>query len=212
MGNALAKSATELRETAFIRTYLRTFDGAGSAKAVGYAVAGASVRASELLTRPTVQEAITKALERGFGVSKGAIAEELAAIAFMDPGDYASWDNTGVRVTDSKLLTKRQRLAVASVEDRSVILEKDGERIIKRDVRVKFADKLGAIEKLAKVLGLLKDREGQEAGNSVTFVIEGLGENQRATVTQQAKPRQIEARAIDVTPPDPAGAAKLVTD
>lgn len=216
MGNAVAKSSVEIREAAFLRHYLRTFDGQASAIAAGFAKGSAAVNACRVLTRPTVQEAIAKALAIGYGVSKGSVAEEIAAIAFQKPGDYVEWDNNGVRITDSRALTDRQKLAVAGVEDRSVVLRsKDGEAtIVKRDIRVKFNDKLGALRDLAKVLGFLKEREAQEAGNSVVFVIEGLGDGQRATITQQPQPRIIDAKAVDVTPPppDPASAGKLVID
>lgn len=139
----------------FVTEYLRDLHGKGAAVRAGYAETSAHVAASRLLKQPVVRQAIAEALDARFAITKLEIIEELAAIAFHDVGDYLNWTETELSVTPSSQLTRTQLKAIASVRQRNTARGPQ--------LEVRFADKLRALELLARILGLLeppKKREG----------------------------------------------------
>jgi phage terminase small subunit len=87
------------------------------------------------------------------------IVGEYVKIAFADAGDYFDWGPNGVTVKDKSELTPEQRSAVAEVSQ--TVTEKGG------TIRVKLHDKLNALEKLGKHLGMFIDKHevaGKDGG------------------------------------------------
>lgn len=83
-----------------------------------------------------------------FKVDATKVIETLAACAFYDPADYFEWDQDEVKIVSSNHLTPAQRLAITGV------VQKKGQT---RSIEVKMADRLMALEKLGKHLGLFND-------------------------------------------------------
>jgi len=109
-------------------------------------------------------------------VSAADVTEALANMAFVDIGDLVDWDEEGrVQFTPSRKLTRVQRSAVKKVTHvRRTIPQKNAEPIIEETVALELESKKGALDSLAKILGMFKEtiditlihRLGQEWGLS----------------------------------------------
>lgn len=130
-----------LRQRRFVGEYLVDLAAAKAAIRVGYAPGSAHVTASRLMRRPAIREAIQAEFEKRFGVTKATIAAELAAVAFNNVGDVVSWSDTGLHLRPSSTL---QCKAVAAVRQTKSMIE------------VRFADRLRALEILARLLGFFE--------------------------------------------------------
>ena len=78
-------------------------------------------------------------------VSREQIASELARVGFASLGDVATWGPEGLRVRDSETLDPGTLAAVSEVVE---VQTEHG-----HSVRVKMADKVGALVKLSALLG-----------------------------------------------------------
>lgn len=148
----------------FVAEYLHDLHGGRAAARAGYAEGSAHVAASRLLRRSEIRKAIQAELEARFSITKLSVIEELAAIAFHDPGDYFSWTESKLDVRPSDELSPLQMKAVGSVRQ---VNGRCGPRI-----EIQLVDKLRALELLARILGLLDPRAPAGPVGNVRFVIE----------------------------------------
>jgi phage terminase small subunit len=173
-----------------------------AARRAGYSKNSAKQIASENLTKPDVMMAIEEAFASLGGITRIRIVDELGAIAFADIGDFVDWDNqtehiaadlskrmdhavepeTGktstekVRVITNRVvlkpshkLTREQRRAVAKVaQDRY------------GNIRMEMHDKLGALNSLARALGMFQD--------TTAHVEQPNPANLRATIIYEGRP------------------------
>src|SRR5688572_13977395 len=111
------------------------------------------VKASELLKHGKVAGRIKELQathQKRHDITVDRIVGEYVKIAFADAGDYFDWGPDGVTVKPKSDLTPEQRSVVAEVSQ--TVTEKGG------TIRVKFHDKLNALEKLGKHLGMFIDK------------------------------------------------------
>lgn len=92
-------------------------------------------------------------------ISKERVLGELAAIAFACAGDYLQVQSGVLEVTDTQQLTASQQAAIAAVEKGS------------GGVKVKFYDKLKALELLGKALGLFEGGAAEQQENNLLEAI-----------------------------------------
>ncbi len=156
---------------------------------------------SNVLDRPHVREALAEYYEEMMdehAITAGAVLGEIAKIAFSNIDDFIRDDfsidqerpSRGVMAAVKKVKVKRRRQVIADTQ-----LEFEVE-----DVEIETYDKLAALDKLARHLGLFKD----------TIKIEGdLAERltrayQRADIeppqSAEAEPSAPPLPMIDVTP------------
>jgi phage terminase small subunit len=83
-------------------------------------------------------------------VTVDKVVTELAKIAFCNADDYFAWGERGVTLKNSEDLTRDIKAAVAEASETTT---KEGGTI-----RIKLHDKLGALEKLGKHLGMFIER------------------------------------------------------
>ena len=138
----------------FVEEYLIDLTGNGTQAAIraGYAPHSARITASYLLTRPNIQAALAQRqqeLRDSAAVTPERVIQEYARLAFADMADYVSWDGLAVRAIDSAKLREGATRAVAEVTE--TITDKG------RTFRFKLHDKKGALDSLAKHLGLFPE-------------------------------------------------------
>jgi len=145
------------QQQVFIDEYIIDFNGTRAAEAAKYSKKTARVKASQLLTKVNIQEAIQKALKKRqerTQITADKVLNEYAKIAFSNIGDYAAWsktkepssdvEETGVSLIDSDKIERDKLAAVESVAE-----TKDG-------LKIKLHNKLGALDALARHLGIDK--------------------------------------------------------
>jgi phage terminase small subunit len=147
---------------AFVNEYMLTFNGKQSAITVGYAPASAAVQASRLLTNDNVIAALAERRDlatQEAGVTKAMVVRELAKIAFSDVRnvlgeggalkDPSEWDDDTAGSVSS--------LEIVSAGDMATIH------------KLKTYDKVAALDKLARHLGLFEDGGGTKPNIQFNF-------------------------------------------
>jgi len=141
----------------FAEEYPIDLNATQAAIRAGYSEKTADRQGSRLLSIVEVQEAIEKQLDarsRRTEITQDRVLEEFARIGFHNAGDFFTWGPDGVVVIDSATLTPEQ---MAVVQEVSETVTKDGGTI-----KIKLADKLSALEKIGRHLGMFKDAEGNQ--------------------------------------------------
>jgi phage terminase small subunit len=154
------------RQRRFVEEYVVDLNGTQAAIRAGYSRSGASVEGSRLLANPKIQAAVAAAQEersKRTGITADWVLQRLAAFASVDIRNVVSWGEAvpvrdpetgeesitnGVAIVDSKDLDPLTAAAITEVSQ-----TRTGE------IRVKLVDKLAALEKIGKHLGMFVDRK-----------------------------------------------------
>ena len=92
--------------------------------------------------------------------------KELALIGFANAGDYFDWGPDGISIKDKDDLTPERQAVVAEVSQTKT--EKGG------TIRVKLHDKLAALEKIGRHLGMFTDKIDAKVAGSIIVVDTGI--------------------------------------
>lgn len=149
-------SALTPKQEKFTTAYIET-GNASEAYRQSYDAAGMSTNsvhreAHALLENPKVAarlDELQAAHQKRHEATVDRLVKELSLIAFADAGEFFEWGPDGVTVRDKAVLTAEQRRVVSEVSQ--TVTEAGG------TIRVKLHDKLAAIDKLGKHLGMFKD-------------------------------------------------------
>jgi phage terminase small subunit len=172
MGDGLKTKLTP-RERCFVDEYLVDLNGTRAAVRAGYTEASARTTASELLTKPDISAAVSKALEQRSRRTKlraDKVIRELERLAFSDIADAMEWGTKtiqtisgeereyhGIWLKESKDIPASIRVAIKEVSE---VRGKDGLLTTK----IQFHDKIRPLELLGKHLGVFPRYEkGTEA-------------------------------------------------
>lgn len=167
------------KQERFCREYIIDLNATQAAIRAGYSARSANSMAARLIVKDSIQKKIRELQsERAakLEVSAEAVVKELARLAFFDPGTVVRVLAGGVlEITPTDQLTDDQRRAVAAVS------QSDG------STRIRFADKLRALELLGKHLGLFVERQEvvskvslvEEMSDEELLVIAGFRKNER---------------------------------
>jgi len=102
-------------------------------------------------------------------VTKQAVLEELAAIGFARATDCLQIKNGSLELADTDALPSHLQAAIASVERSS------------GGLKVKFYDKLKALELLGKLLGMFEGGMPEQQENNLLEAIVGASREEVAT-------------------------------
>lgn len=115
-------------------------------------------RAQEMLMLPQVQEEIRRRrneMSAAYSVDEPRIVAEMARIAFTSPGDLIQVDDDGSVEMDLRLMTPDHRACISEfVSDTTY--GRHGAKTVR--TRVKFASKQSALDSLARIMGMFKDK------------------------------------------------------
>jgi phage terminase small subunit len=134
----------------FVDEYLIDLNATQAAIRAGYSVRSADEYAVQLLRKTQVQEAVGKAKaerSRRTRIHADNVLEELSVLAFAHMGQYATWHDDSVSLTDSSEVDPR---AVAEVHQKA---SRNG-----ISISIKLHDKLGALKLLMQHLGMLTEQ------------------------------------------------------
>ena len=140
------------KQQRFIEEYLIDLNATQAARRAGYSEKTARNIACENLAKPDIQEAIAQAMAKRAErtqVTADRVVEEFAKIGFANSCDFFDWGPDGITVKGKADLTPEQQAAVAEVSQTTT---KDG-----GTVKIKLHDKRGALDSLARHLGMFKD-------------------------------------------------------
>lgn len=146
------------RERRFVEEYLIDLNAKEAAirAGLGKTPKSASEIACRLRRKRHVAEAIGKLMNERTGTTGSRVIEELGHLAFSDFTAFAKIENGCLIVTDTNQLTEAQRACIAEVS------ETIGEH--GRTIKIRLHDKLSAIDKLAKVLNMYKEKPADPRG------------------------------------------------
>lgn len=145
------------KEELFANRYIVDFNGAAAARDVGYSEHSAKEIAAELLTKPHVQRRIKEIqlqLSQKYGDLAQRVIDELIKVGFSNIQDYIV---AGNNITDLTGIDSHKAGAVASIK-KSVTTFGDGEgnEGKKEIVEFKLWDKMAALDKIGKHLGIFE--------------------------------------------------------
>lgn len=119
--------------------------------------------ASKLAGKPEVQDRVQEITGRAAeaaGVTVEAILAELSRVGFANMLDYMTIGADGQPTLDFSKLSREQASVISelTVETRSTLQEEGEDPGQVQKVRFKLVDKLSALDKLGRHVGLFKDR------------------------------------------------------
>jgi len=143
------------KQSRFVEEYLIDLNGKQAAVRAGYSAKSAEAQASRLLRNTAVQAALGEAMQarsQRTEVTADRVVAELAKLAFADMRDY--WPRPGETIDLHRLDEDR----TAAVEEISISETVDRAGVLHRRTRLKLHDKKGALDSLARHLGMFVDR------------------------------------------------------
>lgn len=169
------------KQERFVAEYLIDLNATQAAIRAGYSAKTAYSIGDENLSKPEIAAAIAAAqakLAKRAEITAEMIVAEMAKIGFANMADYMKATEQGDPYLDFSGLTRDQAAALGEV---TVEDYKEGRGQDARDVkRVKFKlhDKLSALEKIGRHLGMFKDRLGLENPDGTPLEL-GAGNNRQ---------------------------------
>ena len=145
--------ALTAKQKAFVAEYLIDLNATQAAIRAGYAEKTAYSQGQRLLKHVEIQAAIQKAQanrEKRTEITQDRVLAELAKLGFSDMRQFTAWGPGGVGLKSSDELTDEEAACVAEVSE--TVTQAGG------TVRFKLHDKKGALELLARHLGMLNDK------------------------------------------------------
>lgn len=147
----------------FVEEYLVDLNGKQAAIRAGYAPKSAEVQASQLLRKPKVKAAVDAAIaarsQRAL-VTVDEVLREMKRLALADVGD--AFDAKG-RLKPLAEMSADVRRSISGLEVEQLFDGSGKDKYHQGDlVKVKFWDKKGALDSLAKHLGMFIERHEHE--------------------------------------------------
>ena len=170
------------RQARFVVEYCVSLNATSAAIKAGYSEKGADSWGSQLLSNPKVCAEIAKKMGKvcnKLEISAQRVLEEIAKLAFYDPGDFFQDDGSlkGIKELDSDT-----RRAIAGLEVSELFEGKDvpdgpqQKTIYGLLKKVKLSDKRAALELLGKYLKLFTDKQEIAHSGTVNLQVRTLND------------------------------------
>lgn len=163
------------KQRRFVDEYLVDLNATQAAVRAGYSGRTANSTGPRLLKNPAVAGAVAERQERisnHLFVTAERVVLEYAHLAFADMRDYMHFAENGDVLLDWSTMPEDATKAIVEVTQ-DVYNEGRGnaQREVKR-TKFKLHDKRGALDALAKHLGLFRERSGEDAETVIKSVID----------------------------------------
>lgn len=165
------------KQDRFCREYLIDLNATQAAIRSGYSARTAESQGSTLLRNPKVsqrvQELQNKKAEK-LDVTVDRVLAEYAKIAFFDPSKIFKSDKHGDPYIDVADMKGDDWSGVSSIQSEDYLDGRGEDAREVKKVKVTLADKKGALDSLAKHLGMFKDKESSPANINVSIEASGV--------------------------------------
>ena len=201
------KNGLTKQHHAFVREYIRDYNGYAAAVRAKYSARSARSQASILLTKQNIQEAIgreEKKLQNRFYATKEKILRELNIIGFSDIADYVNVDAEGtVSVKAFDQLPLALSRAIKSVKEKKKKMQVGEDNIYVTDIQTEFVlhDKIAALLAAGKELCMFKERHELTGKDGGPIKVEDITDEQLLLIIARAGGhRTTKAKAIKGKP------------
>ena len=166
------------RERLFVAEYLVDLNATQAATRAGFSGHRPDVYAVRLMKKPAVLIAIKRGMERReqrTNITADRVLREYEKIAFANAGDFMDWDETRVTLVPRSELTDDDCAAISEIAE------------TKAGRRVKLHDKLGALDSIARHLGMFNDKLQLGADKSLLDVLNAIDGKTRGIPRKQGQ-------------------------
>jgi len=150
----------------FCQEYVIDLNGKQAAIRAGYKSRSAEVKASQLLTYPGVKAEIAKlqtAIAERCRITSDMVVQELAKVGFHNIQDFIDEKNG---IVNLKNIKRNTAAAVESIK----VTEIGKGKTAKKKIELKLHDKVGALEKLGRHLGIF-EKDNSQQNKKVTIKV-----------------------------------------
>lgn len=160
------------KQQAFVLEYLKDTNATQAAIRAGYSERTAPQQGPRLLENVGVAAAISASMAKRakrVEVSADRILQELTRIAFADVRNLFVWDEERACYVPSRELTDDEAAAIQSVKSKTTrFTSEDGTEKQEIHLELKTYDKLSALEKIMKHLGMFIERSEHSEVRDIT--------------------------------------------
>lgn len=157
------KRSLTAKQAAFVAEYLVDLNATQAAIRAGYSAANADKIGSQLLGKTRIAESIQDAMQRRESrteITQDRVLQEYAKLAFLDPRRF--YDATGNLIDIPNLPAD----VAAAISGMDIAVEKagsdeSGNPVFAQVRKIKLADKKGALDSVARHLGMFNDKISQ---------------------------------------------------
>lgn len=158
------KSKLSPKQLRFCQEYVIDNNGTKAAIRAGYSQSTAKEQASRMLTKVNIKKLVKK-LKNGIANNNNITAEmvrdELAKCGFSNLQDYITDENS---ILDLSKIPRDQAAALQAIKVTETITIVDKKPVTRRETSFKLSDKIAALEKLGRHLGIFeKDNKQKES-------------------------------------------------
>jgi phage terminase small subunit len=167
------KGRLTAQQQRFVDEYLVDLNGTQAAIRAGYSAKTAQEQSSRLLSNVMVAAAVTAgqaARAKRVGITADRVLRELARVGFSDVTNYEFGGARGVVLSNGSPKTAMR--AVSSIKQRTRTVEIGEATVVTQEVEFKLWDKVSALEKMGRHLGMFGDDKLPAVGLTIRVVRE----------------------------------------
>jgi phage terminase small subunit len=179
------------KQARFVEEYLVDLNATQAYRRAGYSARTdkvAAANAAALLANHKVAAAIQARrdrLSKKLEITQERVLQELARIAFADVRNLFTWDEERACYVPSANLTDDEAAAISEIQAETVrYTREDGESETKIKLKLKTYDKKGALDSIAKHLGMFVERVEHSGKNGGPIEVQELTD---ADLVQRAR-------------------------
>ena len=168
VAKAIKESSLTPKRLRFIDEYMVDLNATQAAIRAGYSKKTAQEQSSRLLSNVMVQQEIERRradLAEKSRITTEKVVAELGKIGFANMADYLKCNEGGDPYFDYSSLTRDQAAALAEVTVESYVEGKGKDAQSVKKIKFKLANKISALDKLGRHLGMFKDGGKGGSGN-----------------------------------------------
>jgi len=182
--------ALTAKQKTFVQEYLVDLNATQAAIRARYSAKTAEQQASRLLSNVKVQEAIQKAMgqrEKRTEITQDRVLQELAKIGFANITDYLKVDGSdyqaGIEEDGSPIMRRGKYVDIFETDNinRAKMDAVSEIKQTKEGISLKLHDKVSALEKIGRHLGMFKDKvelTGKDGGALQVVFDSGMVKNE----------------------------------